>query len=76
MERLIAVDITGRHVFSESEIIDAFDLKDPTNIELLDYAHELIKNLDANMLIDLAHIEANFLYDYDEGDMIEIEGLP
>lgn len=82
MERLIEVTITGRHVFSESEIVDAFGLEDlPTSIELLDYelldyAEELIGNLDANMLIDLSHVEANFLYDYDEGDMIKIEGLP
>ena len=66
MDRLIEVTVTGRHVFSESEIIDAFDLKHPTSIELLDYAEELIRNLDSDMIVDMAHIDRAFLYDYEE----------
>lgn len=65
MERLIEVTIAGRHIFSESEIKDAFALGDEASAdELLEHAEELVRNLDTDTVVDLAHIETNFLYDY------------
>jgi hypothetical protein len=69
MDRLIEVVVSGRHVFSEAEIIDAYALEhQPTNSELLEYAEMLINELDSETLIheNLMDVKANFLYDYEE----------
>lgn len=66
-KRLIEVVFSGQYVFSEDEIIDAFQLEgDVSSSDLLEYAEQLIDNLESEMLIKQAYIEANFLYDYDE----------
>ena len=66
-KRLIEVVFSGQYVFSEDEIIEAFQLDDDvSSTDLLEYAEQLIDNLPSETIIGGAYIEANFLYDYDE----------
>lgn len=66
-KRLIEVVFSGHYVFSEDEIIEAFQLEgDVCSQDLLEYAEQLIDNLDSETLIKQAYVEANFLYDYEE----------
>jgi uncharacterized protein YktB (UPF0637 family) len=66
-KRLIEVVFSGQYVFSEDEVREAFQLDDDVSpTDLLEYAEQLIDNLESEMLIKQAYIEANFLYDYDE----------
>jgi hypothetical protein len=68
-KRLIEVVFSGQYVFSEDEIVDAFQLEgEVSSTDLLEYAEQLIDNLPSETIIGGAYIEANFLYDYDEVD--------
>lgn len=67
IKRLIEVVFSGQYVFSEDEIIEAFQLEgDVSSTDLLEYAEQLIDNLPSETIIGGAYIEANFLYDYEE----------